>query len=60
MNKNLYLQLNKSTTFTELIGPGWCVCNLKLVTFKLISRIDILRISWEATIKWIPQDLTDN
>ena len=37
-------------------------CNLKLtlVIFKLISRIDILSLSCEIALRWMPQDLTDD
>ena len=38
--------------------PHWI--NLKLVIFKLISRIDILSSSCEITLRRIPQDLTDD
>ena len=34
---------------------GDVAVNLKLVTFKLISRIDIWSISCEITLRWIPQ-----
>ena len=34
-------------------------CN-KLVIFKLISRIDLLNISYEIVLWWMPQDLTDD
>ena len=35
-------------------APGRCNYNLKLVIFKLISKIDILSISCEDAFKWIP------
>ena len=34
--------------------------SLKLVIFKLISRIDILSINCEIALKWMLQDLTDD
>ena len=37
-----------------------CSCNLKLITFKLISRMDILNVSCEIALKWMSQDLTDD
>ena len=37
-----------------------CSCNIRLITFKLISRIDILSVSCEIGLKWMPQDLTDD
>ena len=36
--------------------PRW----VKLVIFKLISRIDISHISWEIALRWMPQCLTIN
>ena len=41
------------------LAPGKCSCNLKLVISKPVSRIDILSISGEIALKWLPQDLTD-
>ena len=40
--------------------PGRCGCNVKLVIFKLIPRIDALSISCEIALMWMPQDLTDD
>ena len=37
-----------------------CTCNIKWVIFKLMSRIDILSISCEIHLKWMPQDLNDD
>ena len=31
----------------------------ELIIFKLMSRVDILTISSEITLRWMPQDLTD-
>ena len=44
----------------DTLAPGRCSCNLKIVIFKLISRIDILSCSSEITFISMPQDLTDN
>ena len=41
------------------LSPGTYGCNLKLVIFKLKSRTDILSISCEIALRWMPQDLTD-
>ena len=41
------------------LAPGRCGSNLKTVTFKFISRIDILIISCEIALRWMPQDLID-
>ena len=41
-------------------SPGRCGLNPKLVTFKLIWRIDISSISGETALRWMPQDLTDD
>ena len=37
-----------------------CRPNLKFVIFKLMSRINILRISCEIFLKWISKELTDD
>ena len=42
------------------LAPGRCGCNLKLINFKIISRIEISGISCEITRRWMPQDLTDD
>ena len=38
------------------LTPKRCGCNLKLVIFKLISRIDSLK----NALRWMPQDLRDD
>ena len=53
------LSFLKLSDFNSL-APGRCGCNLELVISKLMSRIDILRISWEIGPRWTPQDLTDD
>ena len=40
--------------------PGRCGYNLKLVILLLKPRIDILSISCEIILEWMPQDLTDD
>ena len=52
--------LNKMVPFLNLLVPGRCRCNLKLVIFKLMSRVDILSISCEIALRWMPQDITDD
>ena len=42
------------------LAPGRCGCYLKLVIFKLVSRINILSISCEIVLRWTPQDVTDD
>ena len=39
------------------LAPGY---NLILVIFKLTSRVDVLSISDEIAVRWMPQDLTDD
>ena len=39
--------------------PGRCDYNLKFVTFKLISMINILNISCESAIRWMSQNAYD-
>ena len=42
------------------LALGWWGCNLKLVFFKVKSRIDISSLSSEIAPRWMPQDLTDD
>ena len=39
------------------LASGRCDCNFKFVIFKLIPWIDILSISCEIAIRWMPLDL---
>ena len=39
--------------------PARCRCNLKLVIFILMARVDILGISCEIALRWLPQDFID-
>ena len=56
------LGLNEITQRPRLnsLVPGRCGCNLKLVIFKLTSRLDILSISCEIALRWMPKDFTDD
>ena len=42
------------------IGPSKIWCDLKLVISNPILRINILSTSCEITLRWMPQDLTDD
>ena len=42
------------------LGPGSCGCNLELIIFNHISRIDISSISCEIVLGWMPKDFTDD
>ena len=42
------------------IGNSTLSCYLKLVIFKLITKIDILSIACKIALRWMPQDLTDD
>ena len=35
----------KEQTSINILAPGWCGCNLELVVYKLMLRIDVLSIS---------------
>ena len=48
------------TPTLDAMAPEKCVNNLELVIFKLIPEIDILSNSYENSLKWMPQDPTDN
>ena len=39
--------------------PGRCSCNFKLVIFKVVSRLDILSISCEITLRGKPRNITN-
>ena len=43
-----------------LDATGGCSCNLKLVTFKVVSSIDILSICYEIALRYMPQDLAND
>ena len=45
--------------FNSLVR-GRCRCNLKLIIFKLMSRVDILSISCEIALRGMPRDFTDD
>ena len=40
------------------LAPKRYSCNLKLVIDKVMPRIGSMGISWEITLRWMPQDLT--
>ena len=42
------------------LAPGKCCCNLNFVIHKLITRVDILTISSEFTLRQMPQAFTDD
>ena len=46
--------------FFNSLAPGRCGCYLKLVIFKLVSRINIMSISCKIVLRWTPLDLTDD
>ena len=46
--------------FFNWLAPGRYCSNLKLVIFKLILRIDILRFFSEIALRWMLQHLTDD
>ena len=53
MNRGPFYQ--KFLAFNSL-APGRCVCNVELVIFKLIPRRNILSISCEIALMWMPSD----
>ena len=55
-----YLWWLFSPHYSNTLPPERFGCYLKIVIFKLISRIDTLRISCEITLRWKPQDRTDD
>ena len=49
---------DEETHFHKLIGP-WELRLQSLVIFKLVSRINILSISCDTALKWMPHELTN-
>ena len=45
--------------FNSLV-PDRCGCNLKLGIFKFTSKVNILSISCEIALRWMPQEFTDD
>ena len=56
----VYWSHQRRTYVLNTLTPRTHSCNLKLVILKLISRINILRITCEIACKWIPQHFTDD
>ena len=50
--------INWMCIYINSLAPGRCRCNLKLVIFT--SRVDILSISYEIALRWMPQNFTDD
>ena len=42
------------------LAPGRCGYYLKLIIFKLASRINVLSVSCEIVLRWMPEDLTND
>ena len=57
VNEGVHLTLVLDLNSLALVGFDY---SLKLVTFKLISTINILSIFCEIAIRWMPQHLTDH
>ena len=55
---SLWLQEINQNNINSL-APGRCASYLKFVTFKVVSRINILSISCEIVLRWMPQGLID-
>ena len=53
------VQVSQTSTLNSL-APGEFDYSLKLVNFKLITKINILSIISEIVIRWMPQHLTDH
>ena len=53
-------QLIDNLCSLKSLAPGRWGCNIKLIIFKLISRIDIMGVSGEFALRWMPQDLADD
>ena len=49
---------NLSHESLNSFAPGRWYCHFELVIFNLISRIDILNITGEIDLMWMPQDFT--
>ena len=49
-----------ATQWDNWLAPMRFGCTIWLVISKLISTVDILTISCEIALRWMPQDLTDD
>ena len=58
--QSLHCHLKNHHVMLNSLVPGRCRCNLKLVIFKLTSRVAIFSISCEIALRWMPQDFTDD
>ena len=58
ISRELQIWRKLSSRSFNPLAPGRC--KLKLVIFKLKSRLNILSISCEITLRWIQQDLIDD
>ena len=47
----MYNQRSQNTNLLNSLAPGRCGCYLNLVIFKLVSRINILSISYEIVLR---------
>ena len=50
----------ESVSIINSLAPGRCCSIFKLVIFKLISRRDLLSISYEIALRWMSQDLAED
>ena len=55
----LVKSLQSIETLTYLL-PEMCNCDLSIIIYKLMSRIDIFSIFYEVDPRWPTQDLTDD
>ena len=58
--KSLKAIQEQNNSSTNSLMPAGCQCNVKSVIFKLISRVDILNITFEIALRWLPQYFTDD
>ena len=42
------------------LDPSWCASNFTSMNYKLIKQIDILSISCERGLRWMPQNTFDD
>ena len=54
------IQSLPSLSIFNSLAAGGCFSKFKLVIFKVISMIDVWRISCEIALRWMPQDLIDD
>ena len=60
MTKSLHTTFSSAYIYVDSLAHGRCGCNLKLIIFKLISKMYILSICCEFALWWMPDVSIDD